>query len=196
MVAARLYFPPGGNDILMIVKRTVYVDGERNNRLSYNFYINRNGEYYYANGNDFIKGRSRFGTVKDSEFDAFMNDEYFAWKYDKMLEGDYLNRIDMMNYLRTISTLDGTEETFQWNLSEYGKNPDNLRVVYEIKVRDNADDPFITIATFDNNGTNYFTTNVITNYNVQKIVKNLLQGWPIKIQNQNELDSIIQSLEG
>lgn len=196
MVAARFYFPPGGKDIVMIVKRTVVVDGEKNDRLSYNLYINKNGEYYYANGNDFKKIYSRFSTVKDSEFEAFLNDEFFSWKYDKMLEGPYISKLEANSYLRTIDTLkeDGEKETLKTDT--FYNHLDYADVTYEVKVRSDASESFITIALFENNQSDSFTGTVFANPNAQKIVKNLLQKWPVKMENGPELESIIQSLEG
>ena len=196
VVAARFFFPSGGNDIVMIVKRTVIVDGERNDRLSYNFYINRKGEYYYATGNDFKKIGSRFSTVKESEFEAFLNDEFFSWKYDKMLEGPYVSKLEASSYLRTIDNLEEDDEKVTLKLGEYNNHLDYADVTYEVKVRSDASESFIPIAFFENNKSNSFTGTVFANPNAQKIVKNLLQKWPVKMENGPELESIIQSLEG
>ena len=196
VVAARFYFPPGGKDIVMIVKRTVVVDGEKNDRLSYSFYINKSGEYYYANGYDFDRLYSRFSSVKDSEFEAFLNDEFFSWKYDKMLEGPYVSKLDASSYLRTIDTLEEDDEKVTMELDKFYNHLDYADVTYEVKVRSDASESFITIALFENNQSDSFTGTVFANPNAQKIVKNLLQKWPIKTENGPELESIIQSLEG
>lgn len=194
LVAARIYFPPGASDVVMIVKRTVFAEGEKNNRLSYNFYINRNGQYFYANGYDFDKRYSRFGDVKDSQFEAFLNDEFFSWKYGKMIEGEYIGLLDTRSYLKTIATLDGDEEMIDITTDEL--RPGGMTVLYEIKVRDESDESFITIATFEKDGTSSFTGKVMKNPNVQKIAKGLLNKWPKPIGISDELEVITQSLEG